>query len=139
MTGNFSRVSGKPCSGSVDLQDLFRNTRWNTENGVDKYLSNSGSASCPSLSPAAAAAAAAAEAAEKASAEKAKYIANAIADKIANDPSLSFGQEDSSGMSVRCPSGDKPTVSFSRNTRLKYEDDDCEDDSYNSENNKCNS
>ena len=142
MTGQFSRISGKPCSGSVDLQNLLRNTRFNTEKAVDKYLSNSDSTSCPSLSPRAAAAAAAAEASEKASAEKAKHLANAIADKLANDPSFSFGQADSSsGMSVSCPSGDKPTVSFSRNTKLNYENNDCEDDTSrcNSENNRSNS
>jgi hypothetical protein len=89
------------------------------------------SASCPTLSPAAAAAAAAVEAKEKANAAKAAAIADATSKAISksimnsiadSSPASVDGDDlgsnlDGNMMSVTCPSGDKPKITFVRNTR----------------------
>ena len=88
-------------------------------------------ASCPTLSPAAAAAVAAVEAKEKANAVKAAAIADATSKAISksvmssiSDPDFGSATgaaltSDSDGnmVSVTCPSGDKPKISFVRNTK----------------------
>jgi hypothetical protein len=87
--------------------------------------------SCPTLSPAAAAAAAAADAKEKENAVKAAAIADATSKAISksvmssiSDPdfgsatgSALTSDSDGNMVSLSCPSGDKPKISFVRNTR----------------------
>jgi hypothetical protein len=88
-------------------------------------------ASCPTLSPAAAAAVAAVEAKEKENAAKAAAIADATSKAISksvmnsiSDPNFGSATgatltSDSDGnmVSLSCPSGDKPKISFVRNTK----------------------
>jgi len=78
------------------------------------------SESCPTLSPAAAAAAEAVRAKEEATKIKAAAIADAtskvISDNIVNSIEDSES-ENGNQMNVSCPSGEKPTINFMRNTK----------------------
>ena len=70
--------------------------------------------SCPSLSPAAAAAAAAADASAAAAKVKAAEIAK-VTSKMVSDNIVD--SSDPSGLNISCPSGEKPIVSLTRNTK----------------------
>jgi len=71
-------------------------------------------AACSSLSPVAAAAAKAAEASSDLAKAKAAEIAKATSQVVSDNL---VDSENESGMNVSCPSGEKPTVSFMRNTK----------------------
>jgi len=105
---------------------------YETRNNLNWFGSSPDSASCPTLSPAAAAAVAAVEAKEKADEVKAAAIADAtskaISKNIVNsiedsnlglvDGTAALGSDlDGNMMNVSCPSGDKPKISFMRNTK----------------------
>lgn len=78
------------------------------------------SQNCPTLSPAAAAAAEAVRAKEEATKIKAAAIADATSKVISDNIVNSLEDSESNAgnqMNVSCPSGEKPTINFMRNTK----------------------
>jgi hypothetical protein len=132
-----SIVKGCPpdtvCSDSVNFRNLqFASVKITLDSKITPPpIITPPSKTCPTLSPAAAAAAAAAEAKEKANTVKAAAIADATSKAISksimnsiedSSPASVNGDDlgsnlDGNMMSVTCPSGDKPKISFVRNTK----------------------
>jgi hypothetical protein len=129
------------CSDSINFRDLqFASVKITAPPQVTPSSNFSfpeitfSAQTCPTLSPAAAAAAAAADAKEKENAIKAAAIADATSEAISKSIMKSMSDTDSLGgssigsntlgsdsdgnmVSVTCPLGDKPKISFVRNTR----------------------
>ena len=113
-----------PRDGICSDYNNYRNIQFSSVKIIVPSTNPSGrtkpSASCPTLSPAAAAAAAAVEAKEEATKLKAAAIADAtskvISDNIVNSIEDSES-ENGNLMNVSCPSGEKPSINFMRNTK----------------------
>ena len=119
-----------PSVANTSTTVTTNNNHYHTD-GSHWFKSPPSSASCPTLSPAAAAAVAAVEAKEKENAVKAAAIADATSKAISksvmnsiSDPNFGSAtgaaltsDSDENMVSVTCPSGDKPKISFVRNTK----------------------